>query len=111
MSFISTTARVAFWIFFGFLAFQILLVVWPRRVILAAKWVGNGGLREDEESFLDRLEIVSGQDVSKSGVTTLEATYRWIEGIRRANDALLFVAERDVYEEYNFGLRLVFRRK
>lgn len=36
-----TTARVAFWIFFGFLAFQILLVVWPRRVILAAKWVGR----------------------------------------------------------------------
>jgi uncharacterized protein (TIRG00374 family) len=36
-----TTARVAFWIFFGFLAFQILLVVWPRRVVLAARWIGR----------------------------------------------------------------------
>ncbi|HEY7472508.1 MAG TPA: lysylphosphatidylglycerol synthase transmembrane domain-containing protein [Gemmatimonadota bacterium] len=34
-----TTARVAFWIFAGFLAFQVLLVARPRRVIGAAQWI------------------------------------------------------------------------
>lgn len=36
-----TTARVALWIFCGFLAFQILLVVWPRGVALAARGIGR----------------------------------------------------------------------
>jgi hypothetical protein len=36
-----TTARVALWIFVGFLAFQVLLVVWPRRVVGAASWFGR----------------------------------------------------------------------
>jgi len=36
-----TTAQVALWIFFGFLAFQILLVVWPRGVVLAAREIGR----------------------------------------------------------------------
>jgi hypothetical protein len=34
-----TTAKVAFWVFVGFLGFQVLLVVWPRRVIGAAQWI------------------------------------------------------------------------
>ena len=34
-----TTAVVAFWIFVGFLAFQVLLVVWPRAVIGGAQWI------------------------------------------------------------------------
>ena len=38
-SWAETTANVAFWIFVGFLAFQILLVVRPRAVIGAAQWI------------------------------------------------------------------------
>ncbi|CAN5890519.1 lysylphosphatidylglycerol synthase transmembrane domain-containing protein [soil metagenome] len=34
-----TTAKVALSVFVGFLGFQVLLVVWPRRVIGAAQWL------------------------------------------------------------------------
>ena len=55
------------------------------------------------------LNIRTGQDVSKSGSMTWEVSYRWLDAIYRTNDVLQFVAERDKYEEYNFGLRFVFR--
>jgi hypothetical protein len=45
-----TTAVVAFWIFVGFLAFQVALVVWPRAVIGGAQWIRRrllGGRFED----------------------------------------------------------------
>ena len=49
-SWADTTARIAFWIFVGFLAFQVLLVARPRLVIGGAHWVRRrlfGGRFED----------------------------------------------------------------
>lgn len=79
-----------------------------------SKWAGGDGLGEtDEQSFFDRIEIVSGREVSKGGVMTMEVTYRWREEeeARGRGDAWLLVGERDVYEDYNMGLRFVFRVK
>ncbi len=78
---------------------------------LFSKWTGGAGLDEDEDSFWSRLEISSGRDVSKAGAVTYEVTYRWRDGYPGADDAVYLVAERDVYEDYNMGVRFVLRRR
>ena len=73
-------------------------------------WFDSGGFDDrDRDSFVDRLEVVSGQDVSRSGVLTVQATYRLREGLARDRDAVYLVMERDSFEDYNVGLRLVLR--
>ncbi len=77
---------------------------------LVQGWFDSGGFDErDRDSFVDRLEVVSGQDVSRSGVLTVQATYRLREGLARDRDAVYLVMERDSFEDYNVGLRLVLR--
>ena len=79
---------------------------------LVQGWFDSGGFKdEDQESFIDRLEVVSGRDVSRSGVLTVQATYRLREGLARERDAVYLVMERDSFEDYNVGLRLVLRLK
>lgn len=61
-----TTANVAFWIFVGFLAFQILLVVRPRAVIGTAQWVRRrlfgarfeAGLEGALATFIDGFRLL-----------------------------------------------------
>ena len=77
---------------------------------LARRWTSAPGLSE-EEGLLDRLEILSGQDVSKSGVSTLEVSYRAWEKVFRESGSVYVVGERDVYEDVNIGLRLLFRSR
>jgi hypothetical protein len=79
---------------------------------LVQGWFDSGGFDDsDRESFVDRLEVVSGRDVSRSGVLTVQATYRLREGLARERDAVYLVMERDSFEDYNVGLRLVLRLK
>ncbi len=74
---------------------------------LLSRWSGSD--LNSNESWLDRLEIVSGQEVSRSGLGTLEASYRITDEERVDDRAWYVVAERDRYEDVNFGLRLVVR--
>ncbi len=77
---------------------------------LVRGWFSSGGFEdEDKESFLDRLQVTSGRDVSRTGTLTLEATYKIREGLARKRDAIYVVLERDSYEDYGLGLRLVVR--
>ena len=78
---------------------------------LVAQWMGGTWLDEGEDTFWSRLDVSSGRDVSKAGVVTLEVTYRWREGATDERNAVYLVAERDVYEDYNMGVRFVLRRK
>ena len=63
----------------------------------------------DDASFLDRFHFVTGRDVSKGGSLTTEASVRVAQGTFVEKDTLFLVGERDVYEEYNFGVRILFR--
>lgn len=76
---------------------------------LLSRWSGSD--LDSGESWLDRLEIVSGQEVSRSGLGTLQASYRITDEERFDDRAWYVVAERDRYEDVNFGLRLVVRLK
>ena len=80
-------------------------------VYLAGDAVGAifGGNTVDDESMADRFELESGQDVTQKGAATMRASLLVRRGVTRENDELHLVGERDVYDRYNYGLRLVFR--
>lgn len=75
---------------------------------LFARWTA-GGVDSFDDSLLARFDMASGRDVSEAGLATIEATYRLADGVVTPNDQLFLVGDRDVYEFYNFGIRLVFR--
>ncbi|MEM6674511.1 MAG: translocation/assembly module TamB domain-containing protein, partial [Planctomycetota bacterium] len=73
-------------------------------------WLSSGGFDDDDrESFLERIEVITGRDVSRAGLLTIEATYKLKDGLVRERDVLYLAGERDAYEDYNFGLRIVLR--
>jgi len=64
---------------------------------------------DDTESVMERLEVVSGARTSRRGVDTIELRLRI--GGEDGTDALYLAADRDVYEDWNYGLRFVWRPK
>ncbi|MEZ6015847.1 MAG: translocation/assembly module TamB domain-containing protein [Planctomycetota bacterium] len=75
---------------------------------LVRSWFDDGGF-DERRSFLSRIEVVTGRDVSKSGVLTLEATYLVRERVAGREGGVYAVIARDAYEDYNMGLRFVVR--
>ncbi len=78
-----------------------------------SRWFADDG-PINEDNLLERVEFSYGTDVSKNGVETVDLAFRLTDkaGLPREvrNKQHLFLAgERDVYEDYNFGVRLVFR--
>jgi translocation and assembly module TamB len=77
---------------------------------LLSKWFGGESV-ESEESVLDRFEIDIGRQLSKSGEETVEAQFRLIEGLFLPGDRLLLTSEKDIYDNFNVGVKVVFRFK
>ena len=78
-----------------------------------SRWFEDDG-PVDEDSMLERLDFSIGEDVSKNGTETVEVAYRLssradLEPERKNARHWYLHAERDKYEDYNYGLRLVFR--
>ncbi len=74
---------------------------------MLSRWLSSGS-EDDEDSLFSRIEIVTGSEVSKAGVLSTQASLRLREGAFVEDDTMLLVAERDVYEDYNMGVRIVF---
>jgi len=75
---------------------------------LLAKWFnGEGG--ENEESVLERFELDFGRQLSKTGEETVEAQFRLLEGLFLPGDLLFLTSEKDVYDNFNVGVKIVFR--
>lgn len=83
------------------------LAVWVAKDLVRG-WFDDGGF-DDRKSFLSRIEVVTGREVSKSGVLTLEATYLVRERVVGRDGGVYGVLERDAYEDYNLGLRFLVR--
>jgi hypothetical protein len=80
-----------------------------------ARWFTDEGPM-DEDSVFNRFEFDAGRDVSKNGVETLDIAYRLtskedLPPERREKRHLYLAGQRDRFEDYNYGLRLVFRLK
>ena len=77
---------------------------------LLSRWFGGSSL-EDDESVLDRFDLDFGRSISKTGQETVEAQFRLFEGILLPGDRLYITSEKDVYDNYNVGAKIVFRFK
>ncbi|MBU3937549.1 MAG: translocation/assembly module TamB, partial [Proteobacteria bacterium] len=77
---------------------------------LLANWFGNGGA-ETDESVLERFELDIGREITSSGEDTVETRFRLVEGLLLPGDRLFITSERDVYDNYNVGVKIVFRFK
>jgi len=76
---------------------------------LIKKWMGKDASETDDDSVIDRFEIYVGRGVTRKGNETLEASFQMLENVIRPGDALYLTAEKDLYDDYNTGVRLVFR--
>ncbi|MBU0673999.1 MAG: translocation/assembly module TamB [Proteobacteria bacterium] len=74
------------------------------------EWFGEDTL-DGGESMLERLDIVAGRGISRQGNETIGAQYLMAEGVVLERDELYLVAERDIYDEFNAGVRIVFQFK
>ena len=77
---------------------------------LISRWFGSDSV-EASESIIDRLEVHVGRAVSQSGEDTIEAQFRLAEGVLRDSDKLYLTGEKDIFDFYNAGIKLVFRFK
>jgi len=75
---------------------------------LLASWFGNGSA-ETDESLLERFEIEIGRQITSSGQGTVEAQFRLLEAVFLPGDRLYITSEKDVFDSFNIGVKLVFR--
>ncbi|MFN2368019.1 MAG: translocation/assembly module TamB domain-containing protein, partial [Desulfurivibrionaceae bacterium] len=72
------------------------------------KWLEDDSTTGDE-SILDRFELDLGRNVTRSGEQTIEATFRLSKELEEDEVVYYLAAEKDKYDAYNYGLRVVFR--
>jgi len=77
---------------------------------LLTQWLSGNDL-EAEESIMERLDLEIGRAVSRSGQETIEASFLLTEDTLRQGDRLFITSERDSYDDFNVGLKIVFRRR
>lgn len=73
---------------------------------LLSRWLGNG---DGEASLLDRFDVQVGREITQTGEETVETQFRLAENVFRKGDTLYLTGEKDVFDYYNAGVRLVFK--
>ncbi|MCB9904077.1 MAG: translocation/assembly module TamB domain-containing protein [Planctomycetes bacterium] len=74
-------------------------------------WIAPEPGDKSSDSLMDRIEIITGEDVSKTGANTMEGRFRVADDVTRKDDAIYLIGQRDEYDFYNFGIRISFRVK
>ncbi len=75
---------------------------------LSRQALGNWlGTKSGTESLLDKIDLEMGRDISRGGQETLRLQYEIGKSVFFKDDVLNLVTERDQYDDYNAGLRLV----
>jgi translocation and assembly module TamB len=85
------------------------VVVYMAENLLKSLW--PNGDSESDTTILDRLQLEIGKNITQQGEETIEAKFILAENIRNGQNALLLTGEKDVWDKYNGGLRLVFKFK
>lgn len=67
-----------------------------------------GSESTDDESLLDRLELDIGKNITEQGDETIEAQFLLSDNFLRSNGSLFLTGGKDVWDDYNGGLRIVF---
>jgi translocation and assembly module TamB len=77
---------------------------------MISRWFGNDSVEADE-SIIDRFEVGFGRALTRSGEETIEAQFRIADDVLRDGDKLYITGEKDVFDFYNAGVKIVFRFK
>jgi len=64
---------------------------------------------EADDSVLDRFDVEVGRRVTRQGEDTIHAEFRLADNVLRDRDSLYLTGERDVFDAYNLGVKIVFR--
>jgi translocation and assembly module TamB len=64
---------------------------------------------EAGEFILDRFDVEIGRRVTRQGEDTIHAEFRLADNVFRDKDSLYLTGERDVFDAYNLGVKIVFR--
>lgn len=72
------------------------------------KWLEDESGTSDE-TILDRFELDYGRGVTKSGEQTIESTFRLSEQTTEKKRVYYLSGEKDRYDAYNYGFKMVFR--
>jgi translocation and assembly module TamB len=73
-----------------------------------SKWLEDESAASDE-TILDRFELDYGRGVTKSGEQTIESTFRLSEKATGPKRVYYLSGEKDRYDAYNYGFKVVFR--
>jgi autotransporter translocation and assembly factor TamB len=74
---------------------------------LVARWFGS----DAADTIMDRFDIGIGRAVTRSGEETIDAQFRLADDVLRDGDKLYLTGEKDIFDFYNAGLKIVFRFK
>jgi len=61
------------------------------------------------ESILDRFDVELGRGITQQGEDTINSQFRIADDVFTKNDSLYLTGERDYFDYYNGGIKLVFR--
>ena len=64
---------------------------------------------ETFESILDRFDVEIGRGITQQGEDTIHSQFRVADDILVKGDSLYLTGERDYFDYYNGGIKLVFR--
>lgn len=82
------------------------VIVFLGRDLLTRLLSGDG---ESTETLLERIELQTGADVTQTGGSTAQVRVRVAGAAQGEGRAVYLRGERDIYDRYNYGLRLVLR--
>jgi autotransporter translocation and assembly factor TamB len=72
-------------------------------------WLSGVESAESNESLLDRFDVEFGRRVTRKGEETIDAQFRLADKLMGERDTLYLTGERDDYDYYNLGVKIVFR--
>lgn len=72
------------------------------------KWLEDDSAATDE-TILDRFELDIGRGITKSGEQTVESRFRLSKELSGTGTVYYLTGEKDKYDAYNYGLKMVFR--
>ncbi len=85
------------------------VAVFVGRDFISRWFQGENG--EGVDSILERFDVEVGRALTEAGDETIEASFRLVDGFLRRRGTLYLTGEKDIYDYYNAGVRLVFRFK
>jgi translocation and assembly module TamB len=69
----------------------------------------GGGTTESLQTVLERFDGEVGRSLTRAGDETINARFRVADDVLREKDTLYLTGEKDVFDHFNAGVRIVFR--